>query len=118
MNSVQFTFCRALCYLDWIPRYGRFYSYKGDLSGLRNRGNWTKHWCYQQHGRWGTSLLDRMGLLWKFIDENERRHDLRQAKLQEPEAQVADVRESLGLAAIGILLLLSILALILTFRGL
>lgn len=125
MNSAQFRLCRAVCHLDRIPRYGRLYRYDGDPSGLRVRSKWTKQWRYQRNGRWGMNLLIHWGLFWRFVDENERRYDLRRAlqetALQETVERAAQVQrrhESLGLAAIGLLLLLSILALVLTWRGL
>lgn len=61
MNRATYWFCRAAFYLDRIPRYGRIYTLKKDeIIG--------PHWEYMKNGLWGTHLLDRLNLLWKYID--------------------------------------------------
>lgn len=71
---IKWIFCRVVMRLDWIPRYGRLYRYEGvDEEGDMKLG--PARWEWQRRGRWGMYLLDRMGLLWWFIDEGVRRHD-------------------------------------------
>lgn len=64
MNKWTMKFCHIVLQLDRIPRYGRLYTYHGSLK----REDMTKHWEWQRRGRWGMNLLDRMGLMWKYID--------------------------------------------------
>lgn len=59
-------FCHLVIQLDRFPRYGRLYR------GVRRpEGGWDfkgPEWVWQRRGRWGLHLLDRMGLLWRYID--------------------------------------------------
>lgn len=75
MNRPTWILCRLIVRLDRIPRYGRLYRLLGDIDddGLRRIG--PAQWTWQRWGRWGLNLLDRLGLLWQYIDEAERRHN-------------------------------------------
>lgn len=61
MSKPLYWFCKLVLYLDLLPRYGRVYTWKdGWLTGPQ--------WMYMRRGCWGSHLLDRLGLLWPFID--------------------------------------------------
>lgn len=63
MNIQTLLFCRVILYLDYIPRYGRYYRVLGD--GLFGPTEW-KFW---KRGYWGTNILDKLGLLDRIIDQ-------------------------------------------------
>ena len=60
-------FCWTVLLLDHIPRYGRYYRWKGlDEQGRRIR---TKpHWQFTWWGRWGFSILVKMKLFFRYED--------------------------------------------------
>lgn len=64
MNRWQVLLCRCVMQLDRIPRYGRLYRLRTETRTVDKK----PHWEWQRRGRWGMNLLDRMGLLWKYID--------------------------------------------------
>lgn len=76
-TKVKWIFCRVVMRLDWIPRYGRFYRvhFSEDSDGKKKTTLGPARWTWQRRGRWGMYLLDRMGLMWWFIDEGIRRQD-------------------------------------------
>lgn len=73
MNKAKWIFCNLVLKLDWIPRCGRFYPLlqERDDDGLRIIG--PAEWSWQRRGRWGMYFLDRVGLLWPWIDEVQKR---------------------------------------------
>ena len=69
MNKMKMKFCHLILYLNMIPRYGRFYTYKG----LDENGDiiTEKHWMYVKNGFWGINILDRMNLFWPYLDATQ-----------------------------------------------
>jgi hypothetical protein len=79
MKRSTWWLCNMILYLDRIPRYGRLYRLEDipeDPDSMTR--DWKKAaaiWTWQRHGHWGINLLDRMGLMWRWLDEAERRYD-------------------------------------------
>lgn len=80
MSPAKLWFCRQVMRLDRIPRYGRLYPLRGpggvmDRLDARDEGRTIPkkavEWRYQRRGHWGLNLLDRMGLLWPYIDATQ-----------------------------------------------
>lgn len=84
MGRFRFWLCRRILLLNWIPRYGRYYTV--DAAKLASpdetdpetwRQQWTdsltKHWSFQRYGQWGINILDQLDWLWDFADEEESR---------------------------------------------
>jgi hypothetical protein len=69
--------CHLILQLDRIPRYGRLYPAFGpgglferldaQAKGLPVPARKAK-WRYMKYGRWGLNLLDKIGLLWPYVD--------------------------------------------------
>lgn len=75
MNRPTWILCRLIMRLDRIPRYGRLYEVRPPWDDDDDVALGPAQWTWQHHGRWGLNLLDRLGLLWQYIDEVERRHN-------------------------------------------
>jgi hypothetical protein len=69
--------CRLILKLDHIPRYGRLYPAFGPGSVFERLDAEDKglpvpprkvEWRYMRYGRWGLDLLDKVDLLWPYID--------------------------------------------------
>ena len=81
MNKAKWIFCNLVLKLDWIPRYGRLYPYEVGPKGRLIRAK--PEWTYQRRGRWGMYFLDRIDLLWPWVEEAEKRQ---RANKKEPDA--------------------------------
>lgn len=62
--------------LDWIPGYCRHYTLR-NFGSVHRRSDWQRHWVWQWRARWGTRLVNRLGLMGPFSEECERRAQLR-----------------------------------------
>jgi hypothetical protein len=72
MSRATWILCSLIARLDRIPRYGRLYPLRPrDPDNLVGPARWT----WQRRGHWGLNLLNRLGLLWQYIDEAEWRHN-------------------------------------------
>lgn len=73
MSRAKYRLCMWIMKLDRIPRYGRSYAM---IRPADPEGSWTgpAQWGWQKHGHWGLNLLNKLGWLWEFVDENQRRH--------------------------------------------
>lgn len=70
-------FCRQVMRLDAIPRYGRLYPWDGP-GGVKDRleaadegrpiPKKVVHWRFMRRGHWGLHLLDKLDLLWPYLD--------------------------------------------------
>lgn len=75
MNKPALLFCKVVLLLEWIPRYGRLYSF--DPSWYEEDADVTKtsatvRWRWMRRGCWGINLLSKLNLLWPYIDHYER----------------------------------------------
>src|SRR6188474_1984131 len=74
MSRAKWILCNWILKLDRIPRYGRLYTYERDPSDPSAPLKLGKvEWTYQKIGHWGFYFLDRIGWLWPYEDEAERR---------------------------------------------
>lgn len=69
MNKMTKMFCHYVMYLNWIPRYGRYYTFLSEEERTDDKWHGPAQWAWRKHGWWGMNILDRMGLMWKYIDE-------------------------------------------------
>jgi len=70
MNRLTKTFCHCVTYLNYIPRYGRYYRLIPPAERVKEDDLFDPvQWAWRRHGWWGMNILDRMGLMWKYIDE-------------------------------------------------
>lgn len=81
MRSGWYQLCYAIMLLDYVPRYGRWFRYKG--SRIESRAGLTRvsrevHWAFTWHGQWGLRLLIRLGMLDAFFGECAYRQNLRE----------------------------------------
>ena len=81
MNKLTTIFCRVVIKLDYIPRYGRTFH-------LVN-GSKIREWRFMKNGLWGFYLLDRMGLTWKFIDEQEGKWEVSHEPFLKPNDKIS-----------------------------
>lgn len=81
-RTAVFWFCCVVSWLDYIPRYGRLFSYtKRDLRLLheaRPPSPRSYRWSWQRYGLWGFHFMTRHQLFWPFLDEWEQRQGLRE----------------------------------------
>jgi hypothetical protein len=67
MNIALRAFCWTIMRLDYIPRYGRMYRTVEPIR-VGKPIVWTKpEWHYMKRGLWGFRLLNRIGLLGKYL---------------------------------------------------
>ena len=70
MNKMTKTFCHFVSYLNYLPRYGRSYRLIPPAERVKEDDLFDPPvWGWRKNGYWGMNLLDRFGLLWKYIDE-------------------------------------------------
>jgi hypothetical protein len=69
LSKWQVRFCRTVMYLNYIPKYGRYYTYLAEESKEAGELVLSKaHWTWQKRGLWGIYLLDDLGLMWAYLD--------------------------------------------------
>jgi hypothetical protein len=81
MNPWLVRFCELVMQLDRMSRYGRYYRIKtvnGEMVTSPAR------WSWQRRGRWGMNLLDRLGLLFPYIDHVDPPPALASGDLTDP----------------------------------
>ena len=75
MNRAKYRLCGWIIQLDRIPRYGRTYVVIPPSEPEGNFSRGPAQWTWQRHGHWGLNLLNKLGWLWEYVDENQRRHN-------------------------------------------
>lgn len=108
MRSGWYQLCWVIHQLDRIPRYGRLYEIRRLARGER-----VSRWSFRRNGCWGMRLLIKFGMLDAYIDESQYRALLKHRR--QPEEIKRTKGENRAMAAMGILLAVSIGIFVLTF---
>jgi hypothetical protein len=73
MKTSKWILCNLILQLDRLPRYGRYYELRPQRHPDDSEQLGPAIWTWQRYGHWGINILDRLGWLWPWMDECEKR---------------------------------------------